>query len=442
MKTLRVLASAALALALTYAPAAHATEITVLKPPELSWEQLQAALQDGKLDVGDAVDIGFQALWSAASNAIANVELCSDANTALRDSRIAGRAEFGVTTTVLGPAGSSVTFSQRHMVRAMGDTIAVAPIIRLDPPEPGTPVIGKVRFCPRAAGTMPAGDDFEQPDLPDDALDGALRELFFNTEYGNIIVRLPDDIRAGDRISGTIYVEPNGDTDAQRLSNAAQLSGYAVEAEGQSFPVREGVLAFTVADAFVPLVVSGRAGPVAGVGLPIGAARPAGSAGGVAPVTQATRPIEIAGPFDGNAANTQATVHGQPAVVIAESPRQSFVQCPPNASGPVPVSVVDGAAAVAGQTSVIAVNLSTPRTTLRRGERSHIIMQLTGLQDVQTEVRVALRASDSVSLQGGNEQVVAVDPAHADGSGVYERRFDLRVLATGPFDVSAQIIEP
>ncbi|MBK6704079.1 MAG: hypothetical protein IPG56_10240 [Caulobacteraceae bacterium] len=192
-----------MALALAYSAPAHATHVTIVKPPELSWEQVQAAFQDGKIDMGDAVDIGFRRFGRLRQTPCLRSKF---ARTQTPRS-VMGTRHSGVTTTVLGPAGSSVTFSQSHMVRAVGNTVAVAPIIRIDPPPPGTTIIGKARFCPRAWGTAAEGPAEEGPqaaDLPEDELDGALRNLLFNTEYGNIIVRLPDDIRAGDTISGTV----------------------------------------------------------------------------------------------------------------------------------------------------------------------------------------------------------------------------------------------
>lgn len=39
-----------------------------------------------------------------------------------------------------------------------------------------------------------------------------LHKASFETIYGKVIVSLPDDIRAGDTISGTIVVEPKGVT--------------------------------------------------------------------------------------------------------------------------------------------------------------------------------------------------------------------------------------
>ncbi|MBK6704078.1 MAG: hypothetical protein IPG56_10235 [Caulobacteraceae bacterium] len=81
------------------------------------------------------------------------------------------------------------------------------------------------------------------------------------------------------------------------------------------------------------------------------------------------------------------------------------------------MSASDGANVVQGQTNIIAVNLTTPRAALRR-ERSHITMQVVGLEGVRVPVRVGLHASNSVNLEGGNDQVVGVNPGQAGPNSV------------------------
>jgi surface antigen len=58
---------------------------------------------------------------------------------------------------------------------------------------------------------------------------GGVSLASFGTAYGTVKVTLPDDIAPGDTISGTVIAEPSGKTDAERRSNAGELSGYVVE---------------------------------------------------------------------------------------------------------------------------------------------------------------------------------------------------------------------
>src|SRR5262249_5792964 len=50
----------------------------------------------------------------------------------------------------------------------------------------------------------------------------------FDTPQGKIKVNLPDDMAAGDTISGTVDIEPAGKNDAERAQNQTELNGEVV----------------------------------------------------------------------------------------------------------------------------------------------------------------------------------------------------------------------
>lgn len=57
---------------------------------------------------------------------------------------------------------------------------------------------------------------------------GGLTVVTFTVNPGTIKVYLPDDMRAGDTISGTVIAEPNGQTPEERAKNKAGLQDYVV----------------------------------------------------------------------------------------------------------------------------------------------------------------------------------------------------------------------
>lgn len=63
---------------------------------------------------------------------------------------------------------------------------------------------------------------------------GGLNTTVFSTPHGKIRVSLPDDMAAGDTISGTVVAEPAGKDDKERVKNEGELSGYVVELEKQT----------------------------------------------------------------------------------------------------------------------------------------------------------------------------------------------------------------
>jgi hypothetical protein len=55
------------------------------------------------------------------------------------------------------------------------------------------------------------------------------RVINFDTSVGRVVVNLPDDMMAGDTISGTVIAEPKGTNEDERRRNLAELSGFVVE---------------------------------------------------------------------------------------------------------------------------------------------------------------------------------------------------------------------
>src|SRR5712691_960765 len=56
-----------------------------------------------------------------------------------------------------------------------------------------------------------------------------LTVVTFTVDRGKIIVYLPDDMRAGDTISGTVLAEPKGSTPDEKAKNQTELQGYVVD---------------------------------------------------------------------------------------------------------------------------------------------------------------------------------------------------------------------
>src|ERR1039457_575051 len=56
-----------------------------------------------------------------------------------------------------------------------------------------------------------------------------LAAAVFSTNQGTVTVNLPDDMAAGDTVTGTVVVAPAGATDADRQRNADELQGTVVE---------------------------------------------------------------------------------------------------------------------------------------------------------------------------------------------------------------------
>src|SRR5258708_32654144 len=70
---------------------------------------------------------------------------------------------------------------------------------------------------------------------------GGLTVVTFPLNPGTITVNLPDDMRAGDNISGVVTPEPEGGTEDERNKNRDVLEGFVIETGGAKFPVSQGL---------------------------------------------------------------------------------------------------------------------------------------------------------------------------------------------------------
>jgi hypothetical protein len=229
-----------------------------------------------------------------------------------------------------------------------------------------------------------AATQSQTPTRPDIKTAGGITTVTFYLEPGKLAVNLPDDIRAGDTISGTVLAEPKGQVPEERAKNHSVLVGLAVEIDGKRVEPfsgtpekeREAVIQQTFwiytatvsgRDNTVPIAVANRDGETlaqtslmigqmfddirkAAEGMtPSGAVitpdpkitQPTHPSGAIItpgpkttnppfsfpPVGQTGRLIAISGPFDGNSSNT--TLNFGP----ARSTVQDFEKNTENVSG-------------------------------------------------------------------------------------------------------------
>lgn len=71
---------------------------------------------------------------------------------------------------------------------------------------------------------------------------GGTSTTTFETPKGKIKVYLPDDMTAGDMISGTVVSEPSGKNEKEKERNADELQGYVVEFANQKSPISGGII--------------------------------------------------------------------------------------------------------------------------------------------------------------------------------------------------------
>lgn len=227
-----------------------------------------------------------------------------------------------------------------------------------------------------------------------------LREETFDTVEGTVRVLLPDDFRPGDTISGTVIAEPTE-------PNSDELNGLVLEIGDEKVPVKDKKFNWTVPAAglitFLLFKEDGtplraKSGQIE-IPTPGPDPDPVGGPGFSIPTHgQTGKPAPIQGSFD-PAKPTEITIGGQPAEILAKSPRQAIVSLPRNISGAQNVVVKEAGQTMAeGQMSLVRMSLSASKLSLLKGESTQINLRIEGLEPM---------------LQTGDRLEVYFDPAYA-----------------------------
>ncbi len=165
-----------------------------------------------------------------------------------------------------------------------------------------------------------------------------LHKITFGTDLGQVVVYVPDDTAAGDKITGTIEIQPVGSNN--------ELANYYVDLDTVSIPVSSrvfelevpknmagAVMKFSLKDAgrrevdtaFIPVLLSSSVMRRSGDPKPSDFECPV--------VGQSGRHLQVEGPFDGKFSTTQFSIGGKKAVLLAESPRKLAFRVPNNIVG-------------------------------------------------------------------------------------------------------------
>ncbi len=280
-----------------------------------------------------------------------------------------------------------------------------------------------------------------------------LTTAVFNLPAGIIKVYLPDDIRPGDMISGSVLAEPFGKNGKQTAKNLAELKKYAVEFNGQKIPVAEAAKNFQcnmdkrIQPQRTLNLMNGNGENAWHVNIQSANNEKTQSAPAECKIpTHAltAAPLKITGPFDGNSSNTNCTIGGQSCEVIAESDRACFIQIRADAKGDQTIEVQENRQPKClKKISGVDLNVSAGKTNLMKGDKTYVNVEVTGLQNLPDTAKLTITniTTDVVVMQPLNDFVVLLT-ADSINKGTYTRRFDIQSIKTGNFTVNVNIDLP
>jgi hypothetical protein len=269
----------------------------------------------------------------------------------------------------------------------------------------------------------------------------------FTTPQGKLKLNLTDDLAAGDTISGTVVTEPAGKNDAERAQNQTELNGYVVELEGQKTKVGAKTIKCNIPATLTPeaktMVLLHNGQTVATTQIPISATPPPRPAQFTLPTGgQQGRPIQIMGPCNGVFSRQDYVKIGETLLTpLAESPRKIVVQDTSNAVGPSNIECKENGATTQCPFRNIAITLSAPKLSLRRGEKTTLHVVVSGLAGIKQDLPLDLvnNSTNVINMSDGDVQHHTIPAARVQADGTYSVDRTLTGAMSGGFVITGTV---
>jgi len=271
--------------------------------------------------------------------------------------------------------------------------------------------------------------------------------MAFETPQGKIKVNLPDDMAPGDTISGTVNVEPAGNNQSERATNETELNGYVIDLGGQKKSVSVRMLALIIPTTLssgartITLLHVGQ--PVATAEIPISTTPAPGLNKFTLPTGgQQGRSIEIKGPFNGVFTPPDSVIiGGTTAPPIAESPRKIIVLDSSPSTGPTKIQINENGTTTECPFRNIKINLSAPKTDLKRGETTEMHVEVIGLSGLTQNLPLKLENASTtvVKMSGGEIQNMRINASAVQTNGTYSIDRTLTGIQPGSFRIDGTV---
>ena len=133
---------------------------------------------------------------------------------------------------------------------------------------------------------------------------------------------------------------------------------------------------------------------------------------------QTGKPINIGGGCDGYIGNTGVKCGGVKCPPLAEGPRGTVEKSPGNVVGPTELTFTEGGRTATAKYCNLKVKLSAPKTVLKKGESTTVTVLVYGVDGLSgpVELRIENRSPNVIDMEGGNSQVITINPSKRNSS--------------------------
>ena len=271
-----------------------------------------------------------------------------------------------------------------------------------------------------------------------------LNTTLFSTPRGKIRVNLPDDMAAGDTLSGTVFTEPEGKDQNEQARNQGELSGYVVEMEKQqtSSTGRIFKLAIPTAISTTYLILRDKKGEeIARREISVTRQPPPVEEFDLPAIGQQGRPLEVRGPCDGDFSTTNLKVGGEDLEMLAESPRKIVARNTSKQVGLSELEVNERDQTARGEFRTLGIKLSAQKLDLLKREQTTLTITVSGLEGIKEAVPLELvnKSPSVIQMGGGEVQRINISPKQVQG-GTYTTERQLTGVQRGAFTIVGTVI--
>lgn len=381
-----------------------------------------------------------------------------------------------VSTSMLNTSGYVVHIEgpgQYDLTKGNSATINVSlrpsEIRRIDPDKPEAPVsfdlivsspAGKGLIIDRKTATVQTASISAPGGIAGNDGPQKIRAISVKTISGEVIdVKVPNNIRPGDRITGSVAAKTPSST----------LEGAVIEIDGKQTNVKDKLFRMLVPAgvASIPFILRDNKGaelartqiPVNLPALPMPGNNvtvppqqiempPPRSPGDFAPMNycQPGEPLTINGSFDGNASNTKVSINNIPCEVLAESDRGSFVQVPADlAAGRASLTIQEGGVTQTIPIQVVTTSLSANKRVVQKNTKAKITATVSGLENLDLNnnnfsIELTNSSPGVIQFREGTTTTIsrAINSSNVK-NGTFSFTADITGTATGSYTINSNL---
>ncbi|MBX3118733.1 MAG: hypothetical protein KF784_06680 [Fimbriimonadaceae bacterium] len=271
-----------------------------------------------------------------------------------------------------------------------------------------------------------------------------LTTVTLSTAAGTIRTYLPQDIRAGDTISGTVIMTP----DPTNQNPGSTLTGTVVELGNSKHNSKNTTLIAGIgAVALTQLIFRDSGGnKIGSCEIPIGNSNLPPIDPSKIIIGQSGHPLTV--PFNGDPSKPiTASVGNTQVPVLAGTPRNLVLGTPNGVTGLVDININCDGETTDLKAGMINLKLSAPKTTLMKGEQTQLHVEVSGLQGLPESafpipIRIENTTPSIVRIADSTDPTVVYlqfNRADMNANGVAEKVVMLQSEMTGAFLLNGSV---